>query len=387
MGQKKKVWNLADYRAQMKFDQGTMLDQTILNMHSAIQSEIPEIMEYLSDSKIGTLPVKFMDKYYKTWKKREQKGKHVKFRHISAVKVWNLKKLHLNIDQYFRLPVASTVFSYRTGQSSATCAERHVGCFALYKLDIKDFFPSITRSDIESLYVTYFGKLQQYSKKISSRRMNELARMISIICTRSDTRKINTAEPVLPIGIVPASTISNYALYVYVKAMEKMALKHNLFFSRYSDNVFISSKKKHIDREIQEEVKRRLNEYTITGDTQPFKCNDSKERYSPTWRHQRVLGAVVNRKMNIPKRRESWLRSAMHHLYLDADALLDSLENNSIKPAMAKKKVADLVQRLRVIHGDMSYTNLVAPQKYEKYLSMHQTLRIMVDEAKEIVED
>lgn len=328
-----------------------------------------------------------MDKHYTTWKKREQKGKHVKFRHISAVKSPKLKEIHQYIDKYFRLPAANSVYSYKTGESSATCAKRHVNCFALFKLDIKDFFPSITRSDIEYMYADYLCRLAPYGKKISERRMRELARLIAIVCTRSDTRKTNTVQPVLPIGIVPASTISNYALYDYDKGMEGVAKKNGLVYSRYSDNVFISSKKKHIPKELQALAKKRINEYSIDGQTMPFRCNDHKERYSPTWRHQRVLGAVVNEKMNIPRRRESWLRSALNHMYKDTDALITGIESKTLRKPAAKKKLVDLMLRLRVIHGDMSYTHLVAPGKYQKYLSKHQIIRMMVDEAKEMLED
>jgi len=324
---------------------------------------------------------------YRTWRHKEMKGKHVKFRHISAVKNKDLKIIHQLIDEKFRLPVASSVFSYRSGESSASCATRHVGCFALFKLDIKDFFPSITRSMIEFMYRGYLEQLSSYGTYLTPYRIKDLARMISIVCTRSDTRKVNVTETVLPIGIVPASSISNYVLYDYDRGMEAVAKKYKLIYSRYSDNVFISARKKHIPREIQLLAKRRINEFTMDGETHPFRCNDFKERYSPIWRHQRVLGAVVNEKMNISRRRESWLRSALNHAFHDLEKLLQDIEEGKITRAPATKRLQELIAKSRTVHGDMSYTKLVAPGKYRKYLSKHQAVRMMLDETKTMVED
>lgn len=315
---------------------------------------------------------RLMDRCYKVWIKHEKKAGKIKKRHIAAVKDETLKLIHTIIYEDFKLPVHSNVFSYKTGTSTVDCARRHVGYFSLFKMDIVDFFPSTRRSFIEDLYTQFL--LNFFSEK----KARTLGRFISILCSKSDSRKVIRNEAVLPIGIAPASNISNAVLLPLDILLSERCQKEGYVYSRYSDNLYISAGE-HIPREFQTEIRQMMEQFTLSS-LQPYKSNRSKERYCARWRQQRVLGIVVNEVVNLPRGREKWIRSALNHLFQDArdlDSRFATLDKKQRSTSLMR-----LSRKLRKVGGMLSYTNAVRSDKYLHYSSALNASRILIEDMK-----
>ena len=350
---------------------------------------------YVIDSILNSTYVKLknkkvtsMDVFYTSYIKREVKNGHVKERYIYYINrgETELRHLHDLISVHLVPPSSPLVFSYKENTSSRDVAKRHVGHSFLYKLDIKDYFPSITREMITELYYDWFKKDKAFSD-LSDKK--EAAEMVAFICTRSDARPIEDGgqidHAILPIGISPSSVISNAMLYDFDMKMEEK-LGKSIVYSRYSDNLFISTKlKRGIPEDVREMVITELEAITISGIT-PFKVNKAKTQYIPQYRSQRVLGTVVNKKVNIPRTKVMKTRSAINHLFYESQTLNERLESRTIKSKDdAWREYNRLHSRSMKVFGNLSYFQAINHEKYLKYSAAQHAIKISLENSRNFI--
>lgn len=340
-------------------------------------------VDVLKDKSIYSL-----DKYYESYVKREVRNGHEKKRYIYYVEKSNssLISLHRSISKYLAPPCSENVFSYRNSMSSKDVAQRHIESKYIYKLDIKDYFPSITAEMIEEMYLEWFSRIKTKSLIPDP---GKSAKLVSLICTRSDMRPAdeggNNTSRILPIGISPSSAISNSILYDF-----DMWVVNNLpdgcVYSRYSDNLFISSRrKKGVPESFRNDVISVLESVSIAGRI-PFRVNEKKTQYVPHWRSQRVLGTVVNVKVNVPRSKAMKTRSALNHLYYEVQAMHDDLESGKLKRKdYAWKRFNKLNSRCRIVFGNLAYFQAINPEKYNRYSSHHHSIKIALETCRSII--
>jgi len=340
-------------------------------------------------SDIDNLPLDHMNQFYKTYWKMEKHGKKVKRRLISMVDSAELSALHKSILNTITLPSIDRVHSYKTGYSSNTCASNHIDKYAIFAIDISNFFPSITREIVKYLYKTGLEEfmthlegqlshvtISNYEKEISiiKGKIDIASSMLAVACTIYD-ENIDPNNAILPVGTIVAPNISNFVLTPVDRDIMNLSNEWGYRYDRYSDNIFISSDNEHIDRSFQEKVIEIITNFVIC-EKRPFKVNTEKTKYMPYWKHQRILGIVVNKKANISKRREGWFRSAMTHLYYDAYVLLKDIESGNI--INANRKLYNIEKRARVVFGNLSYIKSVNKEKYDKYYTDYIIIRLVI---------
>ena len=360
------------------------IKDSIVQLNKMIETLNPKLAKIMLTTNLYGFDVSLMDAYYKSWVQQEQKGKHVKFRHISAVINNDLKDIHNFISTYLPLTCNDNVFSYKKNTSILDCATPHLNKFALFKLDVTDYFPSIT---MELIYLKYVEAITNTLKsdrtrkvQVSTTEVEYLSKIIAILCTRSDTKHTDNTSSILPIGISTAASISNGVFNEIDDSVDKIAAKYSLVYTRYSDNLFISTLgKDHIDRDIQAELIHTVNSYTVNG-KQPFVIKNEKTRYAPRWRHQRILGVVVNTgKPNISRIKEAWLRSALNHLYYDTLLIYSKIDKAAF---MTKHQISFNKSkfRSREVFGYLSFVSMVNRAKFEKYSSQYHIIKVMLTE-------
>ena len=323
-----------------------------------------------------------MDQYYHKWFKVTKTRKGVKKRPMAMVKDNDLKRYHRTIYNILKLPYHKQVYSYEKGRSAADCAAPHTNKFAIFEIDIRGFFPSFTRSIIEQGYYEWLHTMSQklpMIHRVSDSAISKLSKRLSIVCTASNFENPQCIEAVLPIGIEPSVIISNSFPIELDNTLYDFCSSRRLTYSRYSDNIFVSRTTGHIPRSMQEDIKGIVNDFELHG-VKPFKVNDGKERYIPYWRRQRILGAVVNEKVNVSKSREIWLRSALNHLYYDCLKLIDSIKNEGKMSEEAVKSSSKLYRRYRKVMGNHSYFCAINKEKYLKYSTQVIAVKILIDE-------
>lgn len=140
--------------------------------------------------------------------------------------------------------VDEAVFSYQKNRSIVGNARAHIGANWLIKIDIKDFFQSITEA-----YVYKFFTDLGYASLLSF----ELARLVTwprIVSYTSPFEpfskyKFYTAnsgfQGSLPQGAATSPQLSNVIFAPVDKELKALALMHGCMYTRYADDLFFSS--------------------------------------------------------------------------------------------------------------------------------------------------
>jgi retron-type reverse transcriptase len=170
------------------------------------------------------------------------------------------------------------------GRSIVTNAEPHVGAALVFKLDIKDFFPSVPAFEIYRVF-----RRAGYSKQV--------ARLLTSLTTFRG----------LPQGAPTSPALANLVGLGLDARLAGLARARGLEYTRYADDLTFSGEA------VQEaRVKRLIGR--IVRDS-GFTPQERKARYLHRGNRQQVTGIVVNEKINWPRWRRRWLRQEIHYLH------------------------------------------------------------------------
>ena len=154
------------------------------------------------------------------------------------------------------------------------------------KLDLKNFFPSITYKRV----LGYF-KRQGYPENI--------AVLLSHLCTLNGH---------LPQGAVTSPRLSNFIQYNFDLNLYKYCYKNKLCVTRYADDITFSG---NINKEVANKIihycEDRLSRINL-------QINKSKTKIIYSNQRQTVTGLVVNKKINTPITLRRQLRQTMYYL-------------------------------------------------------------------------
>ena len=164
-----------------------------------------------------------------------------------------------------------------TPLSVKDAASFHCGKKWLMKLDIKDFFNSITEEQIKEIISRY---VSLYESPIQIRRTDE-----------SDTEQIFsmcTINGKLPTGAPTSPYIANLLLKEFDLHMEYFCRSCDVYYSRYMDDLFFSTYgPQYLLSLVELEVLRQFKEMG-------FGVNVEKIKYISSNKRQQVLGLGVN---------------------------------------------------------------------------------------------
>lgn len=191
-----------------------------------------------------------------------------------------LKKVLGNLNDLLqRLEMDPAMHGGRRGRSPLTNARPHVRHHTLMKLDIENFFPSITRVMVKEALLFRAGCSP------------EVGEILAAICTPFDQ---------LPQGSPHSSMTAALVVDRLVKRLRRLTEKHGGSYSQYVDNSAISGPP-HIDR------LQRLAVKII--ESEGLKVNTDKTGISRGEAEKVVTGFRVDKSIDIPSERIDALKS------------------------------------------------------------------------------
>lgn len=254
--------------------------------------------------------------------------------------------------------ISSDCFSFRKGFSIKDCAFVHCNCRWLIKIDIKNYFESISEIDIYN----YFHKLG-YPKLISF----HLARICTVVDVnkskskywhsfQNNNYKFLTQNEIgfLPQGAATSPMLANLISLKIDEEINQLLSSFNIKFnySRYADDIFISSKDMNCDINL---VRKILNNVYSILYKNNFSPNLQKTKIIKPGKNKTVLGLNVN--SDVPKLSKNFKNKLECHLYyFNKDKIYHSHFRafNSILGASA------------YIKGLLSYANLIDSEYVNK---------------------
>ena len=214
----------------------------------------------------------------------------------------------------------ATAFS--RGTSIVMNARPHVGKAVVIRLDLEDFFPSITTKDVGDVFCSL-----GYPFKV--------ARLLAGICTL-DGR--------LPQGAPTSPALSNLVARSLDRRFVGLSARLGFSYTRYADDLIFSSDNPKLPRLIPF-FRQVLQE-------EGFRLNERKIRVMRRGSRQLVTGITTNTKIGLPREHVRRLRAALHRLRTRG---LEAVEWPSTEQTAE--------QKLRVIQGHLAFLRMVDPAR------------------------
>jgi RNA-directed DNA polymerase len=245
----------------------------------------PEIALYLGISpSLVSHMVTHPRKYYSSFQILKRNGEP---RTITAPRVFLKAVQRYILDCILsQLPLHQAATGSRRGFNCSIGAGQHVGCRYLWNVDIADFFPSITQSQVTLLFET-------------SGYPRAAAFFLSGLCCL-DKR--------LPQGAPTSPPLANLVVKRLDEALSILSENTNVKYTRYADDLSFSSTEL-FSQEFRRKVILIVNE---AG----FSLQPRKTRLMGPAIRREVTGLTVNDRVSIPRVRRRQLRAYFHHIKL-----------------------------------------------------------------------
>jgi len=252
--------------------------------------------------------------FFATHREREQQPHYVTFaipkrsggkRLIMAPKR-RLKAIQRRLHSLLvaKLPVSDQAHAFRTGRSIRTGAEPHVGRRLILKMDLRDFFPTVTFARVRGLLIAYgYGY--------------PVACTLAVLMTEAERQPVEADGKVfhVPVGQrhcvqgAPTSPgLCNAMTLRLDRRLQGLARRHQLAYTRYADDLTFSGDMSRA----QAHTMRQLIQRIVAEEG--FEVNTEKTRLLGRGTRQTVTGVVVNEVLGLSRQERRRLRAALHRL-------------------------------------------------------------------------
>ena len=254
-----------------------------------------------------------------------------------------------------KLTVHGAAHGFLAGRSTVTNAASHTNSKIVLKMDIKDFFPTVTLRRVRGIF-----------RKAGYR--EQVATLLALICTESPreivehdgkTYYIAMGPRCLPQGAPTSPALTNALCIRLDQRLNGLARKLGWRYTRYADDLTFSLPDDHKD-------KPRLG--TMLGvvrrivEAEGFAVKATKTRVSRSGGRQRITGLVVNgdQPPRVSRQLKRQIRAALHNLRtgkgLKPGETLARLEGYAAYIHMSEpelgRKLLDAVRLAAVLPGD-----------------------------------
>ncbi|MBR2044407.1 MAG: retron St85 family RNA-directed DNA polymerase [Clostridia bacterium] len=184
------------------------------------------------------------------------------------------------------LPVSKYAKAYKKGVHLQDNASPHVGKKYILKIDITDFFGSITFREVYSaaFNTRYFPRHVGY--------------VLTVLCCKDEA---------LPQGAPTSPALSNLVMKGFDENIGKWCEARGISYTRYCDDMTFSS---------DEPLYHVYKKVTSLLEEADFSVNQSKTKFITNASRQSVTGLTVNQKVSVNREYKRTLRQELHYLFL-----------------------------------------------------------------------
>ena len=175
-------------------------------------------------------------------------------------------------------------------KSIKTNAQKHISKKYILKIDLEDFFPTIN-----------FRRVYGIFKKEPFSFNKEVATFLSHLCIYQNSTHDIQDPGLLPQGAPTSPLIANLACRKLDNNLMSLAKKYKCTYTRYADDIYISTNLSEFPREIYANNKLSETIIKIIETENHFRINYSKVKLLKKNQRQLVTGIVTNTKLNIKR--------------------------------------------------------------------------------------
>ena len=200
------------------------------------------------------------------------------------------------------VPPHDAAHGFRHGRSIKTFAEPHTGKGVVIKIDLQDFFPSISLTRVQALFRT-IGYPERVADALAGLCSNATPMDIwegnGFRSADKDVRGVRRlyAQPHLPQGAPTSPAIANLCAYRLDCRLSGMAGAAGAVYTRYADDLAFSG-----DVDFARAAKRFQAHACATAMEEGFRVHHRKTRVMRRGVCQRLAGTIVNEHLNVPRK-------------------------------------------------------------------------------------
>jgi RNA-directed DNA polymerase len=212
------------------------------------------------------------------------------------------------------------------GRSIVSNAAEHAGRRVVVRMDVEDFFPSITHRPIRKVF-----EQLGYPYRV--------AVLLTNLCT---------VDGRLPQGAITSPALSNFVCEKLDRRLAGLSKTLSFRYTRYADDLIFSSDNPKLPSLIPFFREILLEE--------GFRVQESKTKVMRQSRRQMVTGIVVNKRPNLRREHVRRLRAAVHTLHTKGPSAV----------SMPSRR-GSTTDPMHVLCGHIGFLNMVHPEKAPAY--------------------
>ncbi len=197
-------------------------------------------------------------------------------------------------------PVHPASFAYARGSSIYACARRHAGAGWLLKLDIHDFFESVTEKSVYRVFREIgYARLVAFELArlctrpwVSPPRGKRAERSVPNASRRGIDYYRRDLTGYLPQGAPTSPMLSNLVFRALDERLTQLATRHGLIYTRYSDDLTFSGPTSSFSRARGTAIISEVRELLAA---RRFRLHERKITIVPPGGRKVVLGLLVDR--------------------------------------------------------------------------------------------
>lgn len=206
-------------------------------------------------------------------------------RELKAAQRWLLRSV------VEKLPVHAAAHGFLRSRSIATNAEAHAGADVIVKIDVKDFFPTVTFARVKGLFRK--GGLPESVATLCALLATESPR--EIVQFRGKTLYVAKGPRACPQGAPTSPAITNALCLRADRRMSGLARMLGFTFTRYADDLTFSWRKTDPERTPSAPIGTLMRGVSTILRAEGFRIHAKKTAVRRSGSSQRVTGLVVNR--------------------------------------------------------------------------------------------
>ena len=239
---------------------------------------------------------------------------------VKIIQRWVLENI------LYKVPTSQYSFGFKktsNGSPLLMCAEKHKENLYVFKMDLKNFYPSINRDRV-------------FYQFINIGYNDEIANLLTNICTYKNK---------LPQGAVTSPCLSNLICKHMDIRIAGYCNKRDIVYTRYADDLTFSSNNRSILRNIYGMIEKIVND-------EGFQLNSKKAVFMTPKGHKVLLGLTINDGyVKVSRQLKNTIRAIIHYHVSTGDysniektrgyiSFIDSIEKGY------KVKIIDYITKL-----------------------------------------
>ena len=177
------------------------------------------------------------------------------------------------------------------GSPLVQCAERHKNNLYIFKMDLRNFYPSVKRGRV-------FNQFLQLGYNTYA------SNLLTNICTLNGS---------LPQGAVTSPYLGNLVCYKLDVRIAGYCNKRDITYTRYADDLIFSCDNRDLLRNIYGIIKKIVED-------EGFKINENKTRFLTPKVRKEIIGVTVNEgTIKAPKEMKRMIRAMIHYAIESGD--------------------------------------------------------------------